>query len=215
MLLAQQSMADEVGLKSSLAAFIAASPAMQGAKAHFVGVNQWPDIQGSVRWKLPALRQLPKRVSLIAEQGKGKSLRRWYVTAEVKWMKKVICLKSDVSARTVLDQSMLTIETKDVAGLRGQTWQATKDVTGLKTLRNMRQGEIVTSSVVKRPPLIKRGDHVTILVEAAGIKIRAAGMAMKSGNKGDRMLVQNVRSKQTLHSIVKDAHTVLIHMGGI
>ncbi|MDQ6977419.1 MAG: flagellar basal body P-ring formation chaperone FlgA, partial [Ghiorsea sp.] len=69
--------------------------------------------------------------------------------------------------------------------------------------------------IVKRPPLINRGDHVTILVEIAGIQVRAEGIALKSGSRGDRMLVQNIRSKQTLQSIVQDAHTVSIAVGGV
>jgi flagella basal body P-ring formation protein FlgA len=78
----------------------------------------------------------------------------------------------------------------------------------------MQRGDVVHTAVVKRPPLIKRGDHVTILVEVRGIKVRAEGIALKSGSRGQRMPVQNIRSKQRLQSIVKDAHTVSIQMGG-
>lgn len=202
-------------LQKSLTAFFAAQPTANGAIAKLIKVQRWPNIQGSVRWSLPNLRFLPKRVSLIAEQGHGKSLRRWYVSTQVRWIRKVVTLKHDISARTVLDRSMLQKEWKDIAGLRGQTWTNINDVVGLKTLRNMRRDDVIVSSIVKRPPQIKRGDHVTILVEIAGIQVRAEGIALKSGSRGDRMLVQNIRSKQTLQSIVQDAHTVSITVGGV
>ncbi|MDQ7002199.1 MAG: flagellar basal body P-ring formation chaperone FlgA [Ghiorsea sp.] len=201
-------------LQKSLTAFFAAQPKVNGAVAKLIKVQRWPDIKGSMRWSLPNLRFLPKRVSLIAEQGHGKTLRRWYVSTQVRWIRKVVTLKHDVSARTVLDRSMLQKEWKDIAGLRGQTWAAINDVLGLQTLRNMRRDDVIVSSVVKRPPLIKRGDHVTIVVKTAGIQVRAEGIALRSGSRGDRMLVQNIRSKQTLQSIVQDAHTVSISMGG-
>lgn len=202
-------------LQKSLTAFFAAQPMANGAIAKLIKVQRWPDIHGQVRWSLPNLRFLPKRVSLIAEQGHGKTLRRWYVSTQVRWIRKVVTLKHDISARSVLDRSMLQKEWKDIAGLRGQTWTDINDVIGLQTLRNMRRDDVIVSSIVKRPPQIKRGDHVTILVEVAGIQVRAEGIALKSGSRGDRMLVQNIRSKQTLQSIVQDAHTVSIAIGGV
>lgn len=202
-------------LQNSLAAFFAAKPSAHGAIAKLKSITHWPNIKGKARWSLPKLRFLPKRVSLIAEQGYGKSLRRWYVSANIKWMRQVVVLNKDISARSMLDKSMLTKKWKNIAGLRGQTWSNIHDVIGLKTLRNMRRDDVIISTVVKRPPLIKRGDRVTILVELNGIKVRAEGIALKSGSQGDRMLVQNISSKQTLHSIIKDAHTVSIPMGGV
>lgn len=202
-------------LQSSLAAFFAAKPSAHGATAKLKSITHWPNIKGEARWSLPTLRFLPKRVSLIAEQGYGKSLRRWYVSANIKWMRQVVVLNKDISARSMLDKSMLTKKWKNIAGLRGQTWSNIHDVDGLRALRNMRRGDVVVSTIVKRPPLIKRGDRVTILVELGGIKVRAEGIALKSGSRGDRMLVQNINSKQTLHSIIKDAHTVSIPMGGV
>lgn len=197
-------------LKASLSAFFAASPTAHGAKAELIRIQTWPNIQGAARWSLPNMRYLPARISLIAEQGQGKSLRRWYVAAQVKWMAKVVVLNQDVSARTMLDRSMMHSKNKNIAGLRGDSWQHISDVIGMKTLRSMRNGEVIVSSLVKRPPLIKRGDSISILAEVGGIRVRAEGIALKSGSRGDRLPVQNIRSKQTLQSIVRDAHTVSV-----
>lgn len=202
----------DAAFKHSLSAFFASSPTALGAKAELINIANWPDIKGAARWSLPNLKNLPKRVSLIAEQGHGKMLRRWYVAAQVKWISKVVVMQKDVSARTMLDESMLSIQSKNIAGLRGNFWQHTADVVGLQTLRNLRRGDVLVSSIVKRPPLIKRGDMVTILVQFNGIQVSAEGIALKSGSRGDRMPVQNIRSKQTLQSIVQDAHTVSIPM---
>jgi len=202
-------------LQVSLATFFATNPSVKGAKAQLIQVQHWPNIQGEVRWSLPPLKYLPKRVSLIAEQGHGKKLRRFYVPMLVKWMANVVTLKHDISARTMLDTSMLTQTQTDIAGLRGRVWSDIQDVIGLKSLRSLQKGSVVLSTQMQRPPLIQRGDLVTILVEVAGIKVRAAGVALKSGSRGDRMLVKNIRSKQTLQSIVQDRHTVTVFAGGV
>ncbi|MDX8384413.1 MAG: flagella basal body P-ring formation protein FlgA, partial [Ghiorsea sp.] len=114
--------------KASLVEFFAAQPEAHGAIAKLVAVQRWPKVQGAVRWSLPKLRYLPKRVSLIAERGQGKTLRRWYVAVSVKWMADVVTLKEDISARAVLVSSMLMKERKNIAGLRGEVWQDASDV---------------------------------------------------------------------------------------
>ncbi len=202
-------------LQSSLTAFFATNPTAHHATAKLIRVQRWPNIQGKVRWSLPSLKHLPKRLSLIAEQGHGKSLRRFYVPVLVQWMAQVVTLKQDISARTMLDKSMLTTTYTDIADLRGHTWTSIQHVIGLKSLRNLRKGSVVLSTYVQRPPLIQRGDMVTIIAEVAGIKVCAEGIALKSGSRGDKVLVKNIRSKQTLQSIVKDQHTVAVFVGGV
>jgi len=205
---------EESALQVSLAAFFAAQPTHLGAVATLDHIRKWPAIVGKARWSLPRLRFLSKRVSLIAEQGQGKSLRRWYVPVILKWTTQVITLQHDVSAQAMLDSSMLVLAEKNVAGLRGQFWRNKDDVVGLKTRRAMRRGDVILSTQVVRPPLIQRGDYVTILVSLNGLKVRVAGVALKSGSRGDRLLVQNIRSKKTLQSIAQDAHTVTVFIGG-
>jgi flagella basal body P-ring formation protein FlgA len=207
---AQQSHAEK-----SLAAFFATKPSAHGAVAELVAMPQLPKITGHIRWSLPRLHFLPHHISLIAETGQGKQLRRWYINTHVRWMANVVSLKQDISARTMLDKSMLTISHINIAGLRGQTWSSIADVVGLKSLRNLRKNDVVLSTQFKRPPLIKRGDVISILAEVSGIKVRAAGIALKSGNLGDHMLVKNIRSKQTLQSTVEGAHTVSVFAGGV
>jgi len=201
--------------QASLTAFFATKPIAHGATAELVSMPNLPNIQGKITWSLPNLHFLPKRVAIIAEQGHGKTMRRWYINTQVRWMAKVVTLNQDISARSMLDRSMLTKTKTDVAGLRGHTWSNIQDVIGLKSLRNLSNGSVILSSQFKRPPLIQRGDLVTILANVAGIKVRAEGIALKSGSRGDRMLVKNTRSNQRLQSIVQDAHTVAVYAGGV
>ncbi len=200
--------------QASLAAFFAAKPTVHGVTAELVHMPTLPNIKGHIHWSLPKLHFLPRRVSLIAETGQGKQLRRWYINTEVRWMADVVRLKQDIPAQAILNKNMLTVSHAEVTGLRGQTWQNISDVIGLKSLRKLRKHQVVLSSAFKRPPLIQRGDSITILAEVAGIKVRAAGIALKSGRQGDRLLVKNIRSKQTLQSIIQDAHTVAVYSGG-
>ncbi|MDX8380821.1 MAG: flagellar basal body P-ring formation chaperone FlgA [Ghiorsea sp.] len=206
---------NQTEIKASLTAFFATKPMVHGATVEMVSLPHLPDIHGEIKWSLPHLHFLPKRVAIIAEQGHGKTMRRWYINTQVRWIANVVTLTQDISARSMLDRSMLKKAKTNIAGLRGQTWTDINDVVGLQSLRNLSKGSVVLSTQYKRPPLIKRGDLVTILANVAGIKVRAQGVALKSGSRGDRMLVKNTRSNQRLQSIVQDAHTVTVYVGGV
>jgi flagella basal body P-ring formation protein FlgA len=58
------------------------------------------------------------------------------------------------------------------------------------------------------PPVVKRGDLVTIVAETDAIKITTQGVVIENGGKGDMVRVVNTSSKRELFARVKDSKTV-------
>ena len=81
-------------------------------------------------------------------------------------------------------------------------------------MRPLKAGQTIFSSYVKRPKLLKRGDHVTIIASFGELKVEATGKVMKSAGLGERIQVQNLKSKKVLQAIVVDAGTVHVITGG-
>lgn len=63
---------------------------------------------------------------------------------------------------------------------------------------------------VELPPLVKRGDLVTIIAESQSLKITTLGQVKKKGRKGERIPVINLDSKKILHAVVVDTNTVKV-----
>jgi len=199
-------------LEKSLHDFFQHGIYYQGAKAELVSVKRWPDVKGAVHWSLPRINRHAAQLSLIAEQGKGRDVRRWYVPVKLHWWANVVTVRQELPVRSLLQASMLQVERKDIAGHIGAFWISEGDLQGMRLTRPLHADDVIFSHMVKRPPLIQRGDRITILAGNATFSVRAEGKAMKAANMGERILVQNMRSKQRVQAIVVDAHTVQVRI---
>jgi len=201
-------------MKDSLHAFFAKGIRHQGATAELIDVTRWPDTTGNVTWRLPQMKRHTARISMIAEQSDGQQMRRWYVPVRVHWWAKAVTLKQEAPIRTRLLPDMLEVKRIDVAGHMGHRWEKVSDLAGMQVTRPMHKGDAIYSTSVKQSPMIKRGDIINIIVYVGSISVRAEGKALKSGSRGDRLLVQNLRSKEMLQATIVDAHTVQVITGG-
>ena len=198
-------------MKDSLHAFFAKGIHHQGATAELIDVSRWPDATGAVKWRLPQMHRHSARISLIAEQSDG---HRWYVPVRVHWWANAVVVKQEAPLRTRLLSDMLEVKRTDVAGHMGLWWENISDLAGMEVTRPIHKGGAVYSISVKRPPMIKRGDIITIIAQIGSIIVHAEGKALKSGSRGDRLLVQNLRSKEMLQATIVDARTVQVLTGG-
>jgi flagella basal body P-ring formation protein FlgA len=64
--------------------------------------------------------------------------------------------------------------------------------------------------MVEVPPLVKKGDRVTLLVENDHFKITSIGEVKEEGRAGDRIKVTNMSSKREVYGKVLDGHTLLV-----
>jgi len=201
----------DAAMQQSLKSFFNRGVVLQGATAELIAVQHWPDASGSLRWSLPAsLRNHPGRLSLIAEQGN----RRWYVPVRVRWMATAIVMRQNVSARSLLTQSMMKKTRTDIAGHHGPWWQNSDALVGMNLTRPLATGDVILASHVKRPPMIKRGDLVAIMLDAGGLHIRAEGKALRTAGKGERIMVRNLRSQEVIQAVVEKTGLVRVSLQG-
>jgi len=199
-------------LDESLQQFFKQGIVYKGASAELIGMIREPKIVGKVRWILPRLSTHAARISLIAEQGSGGETRRWYVPVQVHWWANVVTVRQELPPRSLLQASMLQVERQDIAGHRGIFWTSEKELLGMRLTRPMHAHDVIFSNMVKRPPLLQRGDYVDILAGNAAFSVRASGQVMRAGSLGEKILVQNMRSKERVQAIIIDAHTVRVHI---
>ncbi|MDQ6998998.1 MAG: flagellar basal body P-ring formation chaperone FlgA [Mariprofundus sp.] len=198
-------------MQQSLVSFFNSGVVVRGASAELIRVERWPVTSGAIRWSLPlSLRGHPKRFSLVAEQG-GK---RWYVPVRVHWWAMAVVMVKDIPARSLLTQSMLKRTRTDIAGHSGHLVRQNNDAVGMRLTRRMYKGDLLLSNHMKRPPLIQRGELVTMIVEFGGLHVRTQGKAMRSAQQGQRLLVKNLRSQQVVQAIVESAGAVRVLFQG-
>jgi len=160
----QAAHAADAATTASLHDFFRQGVLLTGARAELVQVLRWPDakqgdqpgVQETLRWHLPHLRNHPARVSLIAEQGRGAHVHRWYVPVQLRWWADALAVRGDTAAHTLLMASMLERVHANVTGHAGLWWTDARQLTGTRTTRPLRAQQIIYESYVKRPPLLLR-----------------------------------------------------------
>ena len=203
----------DAAMRDSLNRFFAKGIHVDGAQAELVEVLRWPDAAGALRWSLPEMNNHPDRLSLIAEQGNGKTLRRWYVPVRLNWWARAVVAKRDLPVRSNLMPEMLTTARINVAGHFGSWWQKKSSLKGTRLTRPLKAGDAIFASYVTRPKLIRRGDQVTLIASYGSLQVTAVGKALRPASIGDRISIRNIKSKQVVQGIVASASTVHVITG--
>ncbi len=201
--------------QQSLASYIRHISLNDGSHARLIEVFHWPDTSGALHWKLPAhaAQQHPSRLSLVAEQGQGSTLRRWYVPVQLAWHATTVVASENLPARTLLTASHLKVSESNVTDHRDSWWQQPSHLLGARLTRPVKKGEAIFSASVHRPKLIQRGDLLTILVRYGAISVTAKGKALHSAALGERIPVRNSKSNKIVQGVVINASTVRIMTG--
>jgi len=74
----------------------------------------------------------------------------------------------------------------------------------------LKEGKIVTDRDIGEKILIKKNDLITVVYKTDKMQITARGQARQDGVKGERIEVENTKSKKVLVGTVVDAETVYI-----
>jgi flagella basal body P-ring formation protein FlgA len=99
---------------------------------------------------------------------------------------------------------------RDTGGLLRGYFDSLEQVVGRTVKRTLRRDQVVTPGLLKARKTIRRGQKVTILAGHNGINVSMRGKALKHGNPGDLITVQNLLSKKKLQARVVDASRVRV-----
>lgn len=78
------------------------------------------------------------------------------------------------------------------------------------TRRSVREGQDIKEWMLMIPPVVDRGDLVTIVAESEDIKVTVPGKTMKVGYPGEQIQVLNLMSNKAIFATVVDSSTVKI-----
>ena len=114
---------------------------------------------------------------------------------------RIVVPARDIARGTTILEADLATKTVDGNLLSG-TVTSVNDIVGMQTRRVLHAGESVRIEDVRRPTLVTKGSTVTMIFEAPGITLTAAGRAMSEGGLGETVTVQNPVSFRQVSAIV-------------
>ena len=101
----------------------------------------------------------------------------------------------------------ITLERRDVT-LVADAIGAPELALGQTSRRSLRPGEILRTSQLTAPLMVKRGDQVQMVARIEGIEVTMAGEALDAGASGAVVRVRNTTSGQVVRMRVAGAGTV-------
>lgn len=133
-----------------------------------------------------------------------------YVTAMVGIKAPVVIAKRDLKRGSAIGIDDVELKTLDTSHLLRGYFESLEPVLGSTLKRDLRRDQVVTPSLLVVRKTIKRGQLVTILAGHSGIEVRMRGKALRNGNPGDLIPVENLSSKKRLQARVVAAGEVRI-----
>lgn len=112
-----------------------------------------------------------------------------------------------VTAGEVLNDAHVTLERRDITNVT-DALGAPAAALGQTTRRSLRAGELLRTSQLSAPVMVKRGDAVVMIARHEGIEITTAGEALDTGAQGAFVRVRNAASGQVVRMRVIGAGTV-------
>ena len=132
------------------------------------------------------------------------------MTGWVDVFESVICTTRPVRKGLVLHEEDLFVFRKNISRLRGKTFSTMDEAVGLMARHNLRENTSLQEWMVEAPPIMERGDMVTILAEMGGLRMRVQGMALERGYPGEMVRVQNTMSQKSIFARVIDGSNVMV-----
>jgi len=85
-----------------------------------------------------------------------------------------------------------------------------EEVVGRRVKHGLKAGSVLLASAIEKPPLITKGDRVTIIAELPNLIVTAVGIAQGQGSAGDQIRVTNSMGKKEIIARVVDGSTVTV-----
>ncbi|PQJ62818.1 flagellar basal body P-ring formation chaperone FlgA [Photobacterium angustum] len=75
-------------------------------------------------------------------------------------------------------------------------------VIGLHTIRQIRQGQLITENLLKKPFLINKGEQVLIVAKKGKFEASTKGVALEHGKMHEQIKVKNTATQKVIHARV-------------
>lgn len=136
--------------------------------------------------------------------------RKLWVNAHVDVSKEVVVSNHSLSRHDTITEGDIRLEKMNLAELPADVVTDPLEVIGKRTKRAIDPNLPLKLNFLEVPPLVRRGDLVTIIAESDNLKITTQGIVSENGCKGEMVRVINTNSRKDVYARVVDSRTVAV-----
>lgn len=158
---------------------------------------------------MPFKRRVAAHVTCVVEPD-FEHRQRVIVELEIKAL--VAAAAKPIARLQPIQAEDLVLVKLDLTQIPRKSFTSIEDVVGLRARRKIAPQTVLREDLVEKPPLVQRGDMVTVLVNTGGLSITAVGRVRQAGSLGDLIQVMNIDSNKQFQARVLDANTVVVDL---
>lgn len=132
------------------------------------------------------------------------------VLLDVRTFEQVITAKKAIAPGSIIAPEDVEMRREETTAYHRGLLKNVQEVIGKKAKRTITKGSILDERMVEDPPLIRRGDLVTLQAHFGMVMVETRVEARQDGKKGDVIQVNNATAKKHLLAEVVDSKTVII-----
>ncbi len=136
--------------------------------------------------------------------------KKIWVTVNIEVLTEMVVTKRPLRRYHVITEDDIHMKKMDLSKVKSNAVTTYEEALGKRTKRAINTGEVLRTDHIELPPLVKRGDVVSIIAESDGLRITALGEVKKKGCRGERIKVLNLDSKKCIYARVLDSNTVRV-----
>jgi len=122
----------------------------------------------------------------------------------------IVCASRPLERNHLILRKDVQLNTRNVSKIKDTYYTHIDDVIGKQIQRKAGNGQIIYASMIETPPLIYKGDKVTIIAESRALLIKTTGIALSDGYAGEQIRVKNTMSNKVIQANVVDQNTVKV-----
>ena len=117
-------------------------------------------------------------------------------------MQAVYVAQGYIPRGTPITTNQIRLDERDVSRMRRGYFEHPEQVEGMIARQTIAPGQVLSSYLLKRPTLVKRGQTIAITARQGDLVVRMKGKALSSGAAGERIQVRNINSKRVIEGLI-------------
>ena len=147
-------------------------------------------------------------ITFTISSNASSSAARLRFTGNAFQTEEVATLTRDVARGDILRASDIAVERKPRRSSDASPSRLVQ-LAGMQARNPMRTGHILRAADVTEPDLVRRGEHVTLIYQSAGLSLSIRGKALDNGTAGSTVTVINLQTKREMTGMVIGANEVM------
>jgi flagella basal body P-ring formation protein FlgA len=140
----------------------------------------------------------------------GKIERRVVLSGWVDRFENVVCTSRSLRRSSVIAEDDVSTKRRNISKLPVNVLTNMQDAVGKRLKQALKADTVLLANMVEDPPLIRRGDKVTIVAESPTLQVTALGVAQTNGGLGDQIRVKNCMNRKEVIARIVNVSTVKV-----